>query len=261
MIHIPSFQCERERRAGVRSVNSLIKSNPGKKMSTRILLFSEVLLDNYILTPNPFLSITCIMMVSSQYLMHSRKRLASRSSLWPFHRPRLPMDSDTAKNPFFSSAPSSASHRSTPPKDHSATGPIPIEKILVANRGEIACRVMRTAQKWKIPTVALYSSMDGPQALHAQMAHEAYRVGTGPAASESYLLQEEIVSICLEANVTAVHPGYGFLSESSTFCELLSANNIKFIGPPVSAIEAMGSKSKSKAIMENAGVPYPWILQ
>eukprot|EP00934_Nitzschia_sp_Nitz4_P003523 Nitzschia sp. Nitz4//scaffold22_size323478//32180//34366//NITZ4_000498-RA/size323478-processed-gene-0.440-mRNA-1//-1//CDS//3329542908//3513//frame0 len=132
----------------------------------------------------------------------------------------------------------------------------PFDKVLIANRGEIACRVIRTCQKLEIPTVALYSSADGPNCLHAQMADEAFLIGTGPNPSESYLLQDQILDICQRTNAQAIHPGYGFLSENFGFCERVAATEgLKFIGPPPEAILAMGSKSKSKAIMEEAGVP------
>jgi len=131
------------------------------------------------------------------------------------------------------------------------------DKVLVANRGEIACRVIKTCKKLGIPTVALYSVADGPNSLHAKTADEAYPIGYGSAPSESYLLQDEILDIALSSGAKAIHPGYGFLSENSEFCELVhteSNGEVTFVGPPASAIRAMGSKSKSKAIMEAAGV-------
>ncbi|KAL3921658.1 MAG: hypothetical protein SGILL_002632 [Bacillariaceae sp.] len=132
----------------------------------------------------------------------------------------------------------------------------PFEKVLVANRGEIACRVIRTCQRMGIPTVALYSIADGPNALHASMADEAYLIGSGPHPTESYLLQDQVLEIAKKSGAQAIHPGYGFLSENATFCEKVNAEeNLVFIGPPVPAITAMGSKSQSKAIMEAAGVP------
>lgn len=130
-----------------------------------------------------------------------------------------------------------------------------ISKVLVANRGEIACRVIRTCKRFDIPTVALYSVADGPHALHARMADEAFLIGDGPSPQESYLRQDEILRICQESGVHAIHPGYGFLSENSSFAERLATAGHVFIGPPSSAIQAMGSKSESKAIMEAAGVP------
>lgn len=89
-----------------------------------------------------------------------------------------------------------------------------LDKVLIANRGEIACRVIRTCQRLGIPTVALYSVADGPHALHARMADEAVLIGNGPTPSESYLLQEEVLQICHETGAQAIHPGYGFLSEN-----------------------------------------------
>ncbi|NKB98234.1 MAG: acetyl-CoA carboxylase biotin carboxylase subunit [Pseudomonadales bacterium] len=126
-------------------------------------------------------------------------------------------------------------------------------KILVANRGEIACRVIRTAQKLGIRSVAVYSDADA-NALHVQMADEAVHIGAS-APTESYLAMDKIISAAKRTNANAIHPGYGFLSENSSFCQLCAANNIVFIGPPVGAIESMGSKSAAKQIMEKAEVP------
>ncbi len=126
-------------------------------------------------------------------------------------------------------------------------------KILIANRGEIACRVIRTAQKLGIRTVAVYSDADA-KALHVQMADEAVHIGA-PAPTESYLAMEKIISAAKRTHAEAIHPGYGFLSENSNFCQLCAANNLVFIGPPVAAIESMGSKSAAKQIMEKAEVP------
>jgi 3-methylcrotonyl-CoA carboxylase alpha subunit len=138
-----------------------------------------------------------------------------------------------------------------------ATPPAPprLAKILVANRGEIACRVIRTCQRFHIPTVALYSVADGPQALHAQMADEAFLIGDGPSPAQSYLLQDEVLRICQQTGVEAIHPGYGFLSENAAFCDRVVQAGHVFVGPPASAMHAMGSKAASKAIMEAAGVP------
>lgn len=126
-------------------------------------------------------------------------------------------------------------------------------KILVANRGEIATRVIRSAQKLQIETVAVYSDADA-HAQHVKLATEAYRLGPAPA-SESYLDYRKILDICARSGAEAVHPGYGFLSENAEFARACAAANIEFIGPPVSAIESMGSKSASKDIMMAAGVP------
>jgi len=131
------------------------------------------------------------------------------------------------------------------------------DKVLIANRGEIACRVIRTCKNLGIPTVALYSVADGPNALHAKNADEAYQIGFGSSPSESYLLQDEVLEIARRSGARAIHPGYGFLSENADFCERIQTETngeITFVGPPPSAIQAMGSKSKSKAIMEAAGV-------
>ncbi|OQR82408.1 methylcrotonoyl-CoA carboxylase subunit alpha [Achlya hypogyna] len=126
-------------------------------------------------------------------------------------------------------------------------------KILIANRGEIACRVQRSAKKLGVRTVAVYSDADA-NAQHVKMADEAYRLGPPPAA-ESYLLFDEILRIAKESGAQAIHPGYGFLSENAAFARACAAANVEFIGPPVPAIEAMGSKSASKDIMIKAGVP------
>ncbi|MBT8039114.1 MAG: acetyl/propionyl/methylcrotonyl-CoA carboxylase subunit alpha [Gammaproteobacteria bacterium] len=127
------------------------------------------------------------------------------------------------------------------------------QKILIANRGEIACRVIRTARRLGIATVAVYSDADR-RALHVSMADEAVRIGP-PRASESYLRGDRIIEACRLTGAEAVHPGYGFLSENAGFAEACEAAGIVFIGPPAGAIRAMGSKSEAKAIMEAAGVP------
>jgi len=125
-------------------------------------------------------------------------------------------------------------------------------KILIANRGEIACRVIKTAQKMGIKTVAVYSEADA-DALHVSMADEAVAIGPA-AAAESYLVIDKIVQACLDTGAEAVHPGYGFLSERAAFVEALAANDIAFIGPPPAAIESMGDKITSKKIAKDAGV-------
>jgi propionyl-CoA carboxylase alpha chain len=125
-------------------------------------------------------------------------------------------------------------------------------KILVANRGEIACRIMRTASRMGIATVAVYSEADR-NAPHVEMADEAVAIGPSPAA-ESYLVAERIVAATREAGAEAVHPGYGFLSENAAFAQALEAAGIVFIGPPVAAIEAMGDKLESKRLAAKAGV-------
>ena len=128
-----------------------------------------------------------------------------------------------------------------------------INKLLIANRGEIACRVIKTANTQGIETVAVYSDAD-KNALHVQMADEAVYLGPSPS-KESYLRGELIIEKAKELGVDAIHPGYGFLSENAEFANLCAKNNIIFVGPPASAIEAMGSKSAAKHIMEKAGVP------
>ena len=126
------------------------------------------------------------------------------------------------------------------------------KKILIANRGEIACRVIRTAQKMGIKTVAVYSDADA-RCPHVKMADEAVHIGPSPAG-ESYLVAEKIIAACKETGAEAVHPGYGFLSERTSFAQELDDNDIAFIGPPINAIAAMGDKIESKKLAEKAGV-------
>ena len=126
-------------------------------------------------------------------------------------------------------------------------------KILIANRGEIACRVIKTARRMGIRTVAVYSEADAG-ARHVRMADEAVCIGA-PPARESYLVTDKIIAAALATGAQAVHPGYGFLSENETFAEACAKNGIVFIGPPVYALRAMGSKSEAKKLMEKAGVP------
>ncbi|QJR79490.1 acetyl/propionyl/methylcrotonyl-CoA carboxylase subunit alpha [Alteromonas pelagimontana] len=128
-----------------------------------------------------------------------------------------------------------------------------IRKILIANRGEIACRVIKTARKLGILTVAVYSDADS-HALHVSMADEAIHIG-GSASKDSYLVADRIINAAKKLNVDAIHPGYGFLSENAAFATACADNNIIFIGPPPAAITAMGSKSAAKQIMASAGVP------
>lgn len=126
-------------------------------------------------------------------------------------------------------------------------------KILIANRGEIACRIIETAHKMGVRCVAVYSEVD-VNARHVSMADEAFLLG--PAASkQSYLRHEKIIEIALASGAQAIHPGYGFLSENTEFAEACAKNGLVFIGPPASAIAAMGSKSAAKIIMEKAKVP------
>ena len=126
------------------------------------------------------------------------------------------------------------------------------KKILIANRGEIACRVIRTASRMGIKTVAVYSDADA-RAPHVKMADESVRLGP-PPASESYLKAELIIDACKATGAEAVHPGYGFLSERESFAKALAKANIAFIGPPPKAIAAMGDKIESKKLAQKAGV-------
>ncbi len=126
-------------------------------------------------------------------------------------------------------------------------------KILIANRGEIACRIIKTAKKMGILTVAVYSDAD-KDALHVHMADEAVYLGASPSR-ESYLVTEKVIGAAMRTGAQAIHPGYGFLSENAEFCRACAQQGITFIGPPVEAIEAMGSKSAAKSIMEKAKVP------
>jgi len=126
------------------------------------------------------------------------------------------------------------------------------KKILIANRGEIACRVIRTARRMGIRTVAVYSEAD-IDALHVKMADEAVAVGRAPSA-ESYLVADRIIAAAIETKAQAIHPGYGFLSENAAFATALEAAGIAFIGPPIKAIKAMGDKIASKKLAAKAGV-------
>ncbi|WP_114522119.1 acetyl/propionyl/methylcrotonyl-CoA carboxylase subunit alpha [Altererythrobacter sp. ZODW24] len=126
------------------------------------------------------------------------------------------------------------------------------KKILIANRGEIACRIIKTARRMGIATVAVYSDADA-RAPFVQMADEAVHIGPS-AAAESYLIPEKIIDACKQTGAEAVHPGYGFLSERTSFAEALAKEGIEFIGPPVNAIAAMGDKIESKKLAMEAGV-------
>ena len=125
--------------------------------------------------------------------------------------------------------------------------------LLIANRGEIACRVIRTAKRMGLRTIAVYSDADR-DALHVAMADAAYRLGPAPA-TESYLRIDRIIAAAKAGGADAVHPGYGFLSENAEFAEAVAAAGLTFVGPPSSAIRAMGLKDAAKALMQRAGVP------
>ncbi|MEM9736449.1 MAG: biotin carboxylase N-terminal domain-containing protein, partial [Pseudomonadota bacterium] len=126
------------------------------------------------------------------------------------------------------------------------------EKILIANRGEIACRVIKTARRMGIGTVAVYSDADR-NALHVKMADEAVYIGPAPA-NQSYIVIDKILEAIRATGAQAVHPGYGFLSENPRFAAALAAEGVAFIGPPQAAIEAMGDKITSKKLAAEAGV-------
>ncbi len=127
------------------------------------------------------------------------------------------------------------------------------QKILIANRGEIACRVAATARRLGVRTVAVYSDADA-DARHVRACDEAVHIGAS-APRESYLRIDRIVAAALATGAQAVHPGYGFLSENEAFAQACADAGLVFIGPPAGAIAAMGSKSAAKALMEKAGVP------
>jgi len=128
-----------------------------------------------------------------------------------------------------------------------------LRKLLIANRGEIACRVIATAKRMGLTTIAVYSDADA-NALHVQQADEAWHIG-GPAPADSYLRSDRLLDVVAKSGADAVHPGYGFLSENAEFADAIAASGAVFVGPPANAIRAMGSKSEAKKIMAKAGVP------
>jgi len=127
------------------------------------------------------------------------------------------------------------------------------DSLLIANRGEIACRIIRTARRLGIRTIAVYSDADR-EALHVSLADEAWHIGPAPAA-ESYLVIERLLEVAQRSGAAAVHPGYGFLAENATFAEACQKAGLVFVGPPIEAIRAMGDKGAAKAIMAEADVP------
>src|SRR6266403_2216283 len=129
------------------------------------------------------------------------------------------------------------------------------EKVLVANRGEIAVRIIRACKELNIRTVAVYSDQDA-NSMHVQLADEAICIGKAPS-SESYLRIDRLVSAAEIADVDAIHPGYGFLSENSHFADVCESCNIRFIGPSSRAMTALQDKAVSRALAKKAGVPFP----
>src|SRR6185312_13969973 len=125
--------------------------------------------------------------------------------------------------------------------------------VLIANRGEIACRIARTAKRLGLRTIAVYSAADA-EALHVRVCDEAFPIGPAPAR-DSYLSIERLIEVAKAAHAECIHPGYGFLSENAAFAEACAAAGIVFVGPPPAAIRAMGLKDRAKALMEAAGVP------
>ena len=144
-------------------------------------------------------------------------------------------------------------HECVPRQAQAPVGALMFAKILIANRGEIACRVIKTARRLGIKTVAVYSDADRG-ARHVAMADEAVHIGASPAR-DSYLVADKIIAAARQTGAEAIHPGYGFLSENAGFAEACAKAGLVFIGPPPAAIRAMGSKSEAKKIMEKARVP------
>src|SRR6202790_2167422 len=127
------------------------------------------------------------------------------------------------------------------------------KSVLISNRGEIACRIARTARRLGLRIIAVYSEADA-RALYVRLADEAHLIGPAPA-SESYLAIDRLISVAQRAGADCIHPGYGFLSENPQFAQACAAADIVFIGPPAAAIRAMGLKDKAKALMQGAGIP------
>src|SRR5258706_12649484 len=127
------------------------------------------------------------------------------------------------------------------------------KKILIANRGEIAVRIVRACRELGIATVAVYSDADRA-ALHVRKADEAYHIGPSPAV-ESYLRSDKILDVATRSGVDAIHPGYGFLSENAKFAQACADAGVKFIGPTPASMEIMGSKTRARQAMEKSGVP------
>jgi len=128
-----------------------------------------------------------------------------------------------------------------------------IKKLLVANRGEIACKIILCAQKLNIPTLAIYSDED-VNSLHVSLADEAINI-PGSNVSDTYMNSSAIINICKKYKANAIHPGYGLLSENADFVELVEQNKLIFIGPNSEIVRNMGQKDKAKSLMENAGLP------
>src|SRR5947209_17431407 len=133
------------------------------------------------------------------------------------------------------------------------TSAAPFRKILVANRGEIAVRVIRACREMGVPTVAVFSDVDRA-ALHVMKADEAFHIGPA-AATESYLHIERILEVAKRSGADAIHPGYGFLSENAQFAKACGEAGVKFIGPSATAMEAMGSKTRARQAADRAGLP------
>jgi len=128
-----------------------------------------------------------------------------------------------------------------------------IRKLLVANRGEIACKIIKTAKKLNIPTLTIYSDED-INSIHVSLADEAINI-PGSNVSDTYMNSLAIINICKKYKANAIHPGYGLLSENAAFVELVEKNNLIFVGPNSEIIRNMGQKDKAKSLMENAGLP------